>query len=289
MAKTIKFNLILDKESIRNITDLQENFCIEDIVKYYRNGLLEKWLLVRNFQSEYKSVSSIDKKGTDLDIAKALIKIFSIETDEAKIDTALQIYDYLQEEQMLNAEYVKNKTANQQIIDDYHAGYTSLYEHMLDNFDDFKILKADAFELENKYMGLFMLDYIALYERLIDGAPKAVYAIMTRPALSNIWLNCEAINKRIMRDIVPKEKILLHMEKEVTIVKRDTQGMWDPIESEDVKLIILYISSYAFAKNFVAPLEEKLGQAEINGKFKIFNGLHYQCNSDTYEMIYLEV
>ncbi len=40
MAKVIKFNLICDDKPIRNIEDLQENFCIEDVLKYYQNGLL---------------------------------------------------------------------------------------------------------------------------------------------------------------------------------------------------------------------------------------------------------
>lgn len=35
MAKTIKFNLICDGKSIRTIEDLQENFSVEDILKYY--------------------------------------------------------------------------------------------------------------------------------------------------------------------------------------------------------------------------------------------------------------
>lgn len=40
MAKTIKFNLILDSNSVRNIDDLKNNFSIEDILDAYNNGLL---------------------------------------------------------------------------------------------------------------------------------------------------------------------------------------------------------------------------------------------------------
>lgn len=44
MAKTIKFNLVLDGNSVRNIEGIQENFSIEDMIKYCKNGLLARWL-----------------------------------------------------------------------------------------------------------------------------------------------------------------------------------------------------------------------------------------------------
>ena len=44
MAKKIKFNLICDGYSTRTIEDLQNHFSVEDMLKYYKNGLLAKWL-----------------------------------------------------------------------------------------------------------------------------------------------------------------------------------------------------------------------------------------------------
>ncbi len=49
MAKTIKFNLILDDKPVRTIEELQENFCIDDILEFYEKGLLQKWLKVRGY------------------------------------------------------------------------------------------------------------------------------------------------------------------------------------------------------------------------------------------------
>lgn len=49
MAKTIKFNLILDDKPVRTIEDLRENFSIEDILELYNNGLLQSWLEVRGY------------------------------------------------------------------------------------------------------------------------------------------------------------------------------------------------------------------------------------------------
>ena len=50
MAKTIKFNLICDNQPIRTIEDLQNNFSIEDVLTYYNNRLLHRWLEVRVYK-----------------------------------------------------------------------------------------------------------------------------------------------------------------------------------------------------------------------------------------------
>lgn len=61
MAKTIKFNLILDNYPVRNIEGLQEHFSIEDMLKYFENGLLLRWLNVRGYDEQYALVKNIDK------------------------------------------------------------------------------------------------------------------------------------------------------------------------------------------------------------------------------------
>ncbi|KOR27300.1 hypothetical protein TI05_19335 [Achromatium sp. WMS3] len=58
MAKTIKFNLIVDENPVRDIKGLQENFCIDDILAFYKNGLLQKWLKVRGFDDYLQRVDA---------------------------------------------------------------------------------------------------------------------------------------------------------------------------------------------------------------------------------------
>ena len=66
MAKTIKFNLILDNYPVRNIEGMQEHFSIEDMLKYFKNGLLLRWLKVREYEKEYDActyICGIDEAG----------------------------------------------------------------------------------------------------------------------------------------------------------------------------------------------------------------------------------
>ena len=76
MAKTIKFSLRLDDKPIRDIKGLQENFCIDDILEFYYNGLLQKWLKVRGFDDYLKKVEASQDNDS---VIIQLINIFDIE------------------------------------------------------------------------------------------------------------------------------------------------------------------------------------------------------------------
>ena len=82
MAKTIKFNLLLDDNPVRDIKSLQNNFCIDDILEVYENGLLQKWLKVRGFDEYLTKVESVKK---DSSVIVELIKIFDIQKDDTEI------------------------------------------------------------------------------------------------------------------------------------------------------------------------------------------------------------
>ena len=64
--------------------------------------------------------------------------------------------------------------------------------------------------------------------------------------------------------------------------------MWDPIEKPEVKLMVISIAAGTFIKN-AGNFSEKLGNADVNDKLVKFDGLEYQCNSETYELLYMEV
>lgn len=298
MAKTVKFNLILDGYPVRNLEGLREHFSIEDVLTYYSNGLLVKWLDVRGYTEEFEKITAFRDSGeqgerSSYDIVSALIKIFGIETDDARIKEDLAVFNYMDERRMCLDAYKENAFQADRIIADYHAGYDALVRHMIENRESMALLKADVLELENSYMGLFKLDYYILYMKFVKEAPRAVYAMLTRPALREFYLG-ENVPPQIIRslnaDIIPRNKIYENIQEDVTVVQRDTQGMWDPIERGDVEVMVLYVAdSGAFVKSYQGPLDEKLGAFEVNGKFLQLKGLEYQCNSSSNELVYMEV
>ena len=61
MAKKIRFPLEMkDGIQVRNIYELKENFDIEDIVGYFLDGKLKKWLDARWYEEESEEVSKLD-------------------------------------------------------------------------------------------------------------------------------------------------------------------------------------------------------------------------------------
>ena len=209
MAKTIKFNLILDNYPVRNIEGLQEHFSIEDMLKYFENGLLLRWLNVRGYEKQYAAVEAIDKSLNKKEIVMALVKIFEVvEMEAADIEKAIGILTYLDEEKELNAIYKENAFSKKQIIDDYHSGYSALVVHMEENKDNMAILKADAIQMEREYLGLFELNHDELYFRLLGIAPKAIFAILTRDAFRKFWIGAEAsvsIYKNVITELLASE------------------------------------------------------------------------------------
>lgn len=292
MAKTIKFNLILDNYPVRNIEGMQEHFSMEDMLKYFDNGLLLRWLDVRGYKKEYEKVSEIDKNADRKAIITELVKIFEVvDLDDSEIEKAISILSYLDEEKELNAIYKENAFGKKQIIDDYHSGYTALVMHMEENKDNMAVLKADAIQLEREYFGLFVLNHYALYFRLLLSAPKALFAILTRDAFRKFWIGKNA-NEKIYTSIklallAPKNAKEI-LGDDLKIVKRNTQAMWDPIERPEVKLMVINIARGTFIKN-AGNFSEKLGDTDVNGKLVKFDGLEYQCNNETYELLYMEV
>lgn len=190
MAKTIKFNLILDNHPVRNIEELQEHFSIEDMLKYFENGLLLRWLKVRGYEKEYIAVENIGKSLGSKDIIISLMKIFKMnDIDIDDIEKEVSILEYQNEKKKLNEIYKENSFTKEQIIKDYHTGYNSLILHMEKNKENMAILKADAVQMEREYSRLFSLNYYELYFRLLDSAPKAIFAMLTRDIFRKYWLD----------------------------------------------------------------------------------------------------
>ncbi|MDD3307344.1 MAG: hypothetical protein PHO29_09660 [Acetobacterium sp.] len=290
MAKTIKFNLILDGNPVRNLDGLEEHFSIEDMLMYYKNGLLLRWLDVREYQAKHDAVKAIQVT-SDQEIIRELIKIFEIVMDESLIEKAIAIYAYRNETRRLNEEYKENAFEKKQIILDYHSGYDVLIEHMIENMNNVALLKADAIILEQEYLGLFILDHVALFEKLHNDAPKAVFVLLTCDAFRSYWIGetaNEGIYKTIKSKLLPIPKIKEVLGNDLKIIKRNTQAMWDPIERSEIEVMVLRIENNTFIKN-AGEFSEKLGSSDVNYQFLKLKGLEYQCNDETLELLYMEV
>ena len=141
MAKTIKFNLKCDNASIRTLDDLREHFCIQDILDYYKNGLLARWLNVHGYVDELGKINNLQST-TDEDLIVQISGILNVECDENVVKESLAIIEYEKESNEVhqkNAEGLENENA---FLKEYRHRYEILVNEIIQNKDDYSKIKA---------------------------------------------------------------------------------------------------------------------------------------------------
>lgn len=170
MAKTIKFNLMCDGYPCRNIEDVQEHFCIEDMLEYYERGLLKRWLEVRGFKDELAEVEAI--KATEvLQITEELIRIFEILTDEDKVKEAVSLINYQKKRQAANQVNEERGYQSATVISNYVSGYDSIIKEMMKKSTPSKVVQQHINTLATDYQPLFEKNIYTFFTTSLQDRP----------------------------------------------------------------------------------------------------------------------
>ena len=170
MAKTIKFNLMCDGYPCRNIEDVQEHFCIEDMLEYYESGLLKRWLEVRGFKDELAEVEAI--KATEvLQITEELIRIFEILTDEDKVKEAVSLINYQKKRQAANQVNEERGYQSATVISNYVSGYDSIIKEMMKKSTPSKVVQQHINTLATDYQPLFEKNIYTFFTMSLQDRP----------------------------------------------------------------------------------------------------------------------
>lgn len=264
MAKTIKFNLILDNKPVRTIEELQENFCIDDIQEFYENGLLQKWLKVRGYDEYLKKVDEIkDKKNA----INKLVEIFGIETSKEKIEEGIYSLKFWEERRSKIEEWNKKSNKIKDIISNYHDGYEAIKEKLIANKDDFPFIKSSVEEIGNNYEGLFHLDFCRFFDEMEGNSPLSLFAAMMNCKLRDCF--DDEYKNRLLK-LVCKIK-----EAYFKVYSADTGGFSQTVEYKKTKVMVLQISQNS---RITSEDNQKrdFKPEDVNGKFQILNGLCFK-------------
>lgn len=329
MAKTIKFNLICDDKPVRTIEDLQENFSIEDVLKYYQNGLLLRWLEVRGYEAEYKKVSEI-REIEGLEIVKELIKIFDIEADEKKVEEGVFMLQFLEERKELCEAYKQDSFKAQGIIDDYQTGFKQLIDGITENPNDVARIKANIVELMSGYKWAMDLNHRQLFWELKELSPLAIMCFLMNDEARKYFLPIP-VRKDNASDADEEEK-KVNIFDEFEIEEDDSTAVsYDTENNADKRNMYNAICSMLKASDFVSRLGDNLhvfagvtdgywkdletkgkkymiismgsgdyvrsaglqggdlASTDIENKFVIVDGIDYKSNSSSRQLLYMEV
>lgn len=305
MAKTIKFNLICDNKPIRTIDDLQNNFSIEDVMGYYSNKLLHRWLEVRNYKEELERVKSItvDKP---IEIVKELIKIFNVVSDDKKIEEGVYIFEYLEERKELCSIYERENYKTKKIIEDYEVGYRQLVDGIQQNPHDAAVIKANISEMVSNYAWILELSHRNLFYVLKNKSPLAIMCLLMNEHLRKYYLPIKEKKEdgTIISDISSNSDKAAMFRDICSMIKKDdfkaelgdnlvtfagvTDSYWKDLEPKGRKYMIINMGEGDFVRS--AGLSGgDLSSADIQCKFVIVDGIDYKSNSSSNQLLYMEV
>lgn len=305
MAKTIKFNLICDNNPVRTIEDLQNNFSIEDVLAYYNNQLLHRWLAVRDYKEELEKVRAItaDKP---IEVVKELIKIFNVVSDGKKIEEGVYILEYLEERKELYSIYEKENYKAKNIIDDYEKGYRQLVDGIQQNPQDVAIIKANISEIVSNYAWILKLNHRNLFYVLKSKSSLAIMCLLMNECSRKYYLPIETKNEdgtitydtaankdkaAMFQDIcsmIKTTEFKTELGENLVTFAGVTDGYWKDLEPKGKNYMIINMGNGDFVRS--AGLSGgDLSSSDIENKFVIVDGIDYKSNSSSRQLLYMEV
>lgn len=305
MAKTIKFNLICDEKPVRTIEDLQNNFSIEDILNYYNNRLLHRWLSVRGYDLELEKVCAITST-SPMEIIKELIRIFDVSADEKRVEESIYMLKYLDERKELCAIYERENYKAKSIIDDYEAGYRQLVDGILENPNDVAVIKANIAEIVSNYAWILKLNHRNLFYILLAKSALAIMCLLMNEKSRNYylpivvtaedgttWIDTEKnADKKAMFDficqMIKQADFATLLEGNLMTFAGMTDGYWKDLEPKGKRYMIISMENGDYVRS-AGHSGGDLSSSDILNKFVIVDGVDYKSNSNTHKLLYMEV
>lgn len=164
--KPIKFNLMLSvdeggelhEKQISNLEELRENFYFDNVYQYFLDGILERWLSVRNCTNELEKLKEIKKDQTPSEdnIQKFIEVFFNSLNKEAYFDLIKAKQSYLRSCALIN-----NKKNNQIDLKANAIKYMNMYDDLAN-----KILEEQQNTAKlHQYVNMLIDDYYDVFSR----------------------------------------------------------------------------------------------------------------------------
>lgn len=306
MAKTIKFNLLCDETPVRTLEDLQNHFSIEDVLDYYNNHLLHRWLRVRGYESELKAVSAISSEDP-LEIIRELIRIFHVSANEDKVEEEVYILRYLDERRALCAAYEQENYRTKQIIEDYAAGYRQLVNGIIDHPYDAALIKANIAEITSNYAWVLDLDHRNLFYQLGEKSALAIMCLLMNEQSRHYYLPIEdggkdgtevSLDTDTNRDkkamynwiceVIKSRDFASCLRGELLTFSGVTDDYWKDLEPKGKRYMIISMGNGDYVRA-AGKRGGDLSSTDIQNKFVILDGVDYKSNSSYRVLRYMEV
>lgn len=309
MLKRIKFNLLLGNKYCKNLEDVKNNFNIHDILDYFDEGILEKWLTAQNLNDVNEKVSAIDKKADIYKKVNSLMEIFYEDEDENTIKEMSKEATYIIEFENKRKDdlevFSKNDFKEKEVVNNYFKNYEDIINFIIEKKEDYEFIKSSIKNISDNFMNVFKYDYYNLFLKLHkEDNYFSILSILSNKKTRDYFIEDEDIMKSLnemfshtygtanaikFRFGLYKSKLEdnHYLTNKLKIYSQNTKRHFSTVV-EDKKCLILHIDSGCNVTSFKDKSEE-YGYEDINNKFLILDGITYMGTSESAQLVYMEI
>lgn len=292
MPKTIKFNLNCDGASIRTIEDLREHFCIQDVLDYYKKGILARWLKVHGYNAELGKLEKISSED-DAEIISEIIQILDVEQDEKIIKEGVALIEFQKERECFYNKISKGIEVERDFLDLYRNGYEEVIERIVQNKNDYSIIKSATKTLADNYMWLLKFDFKRLFCYLQEKAPVALFGFLANEKMRVFCKSDQnSDNYKHFCKTITSQYLEENLGNSLKKYKRNTDEYWKDLEPENKKCLLLLIENRYYNVSCLVRSSGKHGEEltckDINNNFILLDGIDFKNNREDV-LYYMEV
>ena len=197
----------VDGQQVRTLEELRENFNLEDVLKHFYSGKLQKWLVSHDYKHELDQVKDI-ASSKKLDVSSKLLDIFKIEYDKKElkhfIDELNQCESIAQQAVVGDSSEQRNTKRTASLSKKATSSTYDKYKRLVDEIcmHDHKIdlIKQKIDIIVRKYYKHYLNERLGLITRFTKEAPYAFLAIIDNPKAFNPFLPALLKFNQIIKD-----------------------------------------------------------------------------------------
>ena len=189
----------VDGQQVRTVEELQENFNLEDVLKHFYSGKLQKWLSSHDYKHELDQVKDI-ASSKKLDVSSKLLDIFKIEYDKKELKRFIEelnqcesiaqqavVGDSSEQEkkssQTISAKGNTNCTSSifNNVASDSYEKFKRLIDEICMHDHKIDLIKQKIDIILGKYYEFYLKDRVEMIARFAEESPYAFLAIIDNP------------------------------------------------------------------------------------------------------------
>ena len=198
----------VDGQQVRTLEELRKNFNLEDVLKHFYSGKLQKWLVSHDYKHELDQVKDIASSNKILDVSSKLLDIFKIEYDKKElkhfIDELNQCESIAQQAVVGDSSEQRNTKRTASLSKKATSSTYDKYKRLVDEIcmHDHKIdlIKQKIDIIVRKYYKHYLNERLGLITRFTKEAPYAFLAIIDNPKAFNPFLPALLKFNQIIKD-----------------------------------------------------------------------------------------